>query len=102
MNKEKFIEELKKINIEITENQLKKLDEYYELLLLQLKNQNLDSSKLSQLNKKYSELLIVKILHGVLGLISKYSFKTFSAISEIQITESYLPYIHLSPYFKIG
>ena len=33
MNKEKFIEELKKINIEITENQLKKLDEYYELLL---------------------------------------------------------------------
>ena len=33
MNKEKFIEELKKINIEITESQLKKLDEYYELLL---------------------------------------------------------------------
>ena len=33
MNKENFIEELKKINIEITDSQLKKLDEYYELLL---------------------------------------------------------------------
>lgn len=33
MNKEEFVEELKKINIEITDFQLEKLDEYYELLL---------------------------------------------------------------------
>lgn len=33
MNKEKFIEELKKINIEVTEKQLEKLERYYELLV---------------------------------------------------------------------
>lgn len=33
MNKEIFIEELKKINIEITEEQLKKLDFYYHLMI---------------------------------------------------------------------
>ena len=33
MNKEKFIEELKNINIEITKEQLEKLDMYYELLV---------------------------------------------------------------------
>ena len=33
MNKEEFIEELKKINIEIDNNQLEKLDRFYNLLL---------------------------------------------------------------------
>lgn len=33
MNKEEFINELKKINIEITEEQLQKLDKFYKLLL---------------------------------------------------------------------
>ena len=33
MNKELFIEELKKINIEITEEQLQKLNKFYELLI---------------------------------------------------------------------
>jgi len=33
MNKEEFIEELKKINIELTEDQLNKLDFFYKLLL---------------------------------------------------------------------
>lgn len=33
MNKEKFISELKKINIEISQEQLEKLEKYYELLI---------------------------------------------------------------------
>ncbi len=33
MDKNRFIEELKKINIEINENQLEKLDKYYQLLV---------------------------------------------------------------------
>jgi len=33
MNKEEFVEELKKINIDITEEQLKKLDLFYQLML---------------------------------------------------------------------
>ena len=33
MNKEEFVKELEKINISITENQLKQLDKYYHLLI---------------------------------------------------------------------
>lgn len=34
MNRERFIEELKKINIEITDAQIKQLDKFYELLII--------------------------------------------------------------------
>ena len=33
MNQSRFIEELKKINIELSDNQLKQLEKYYELLV---------------------------------------------------------------------
>lgn len=41
MNQNKFIEELKKINIEITEKQLNQLEKYYELLIKWNKKMNL-------------------------------------------------------------
>ena len=41
MNKELFIEELKKLNIEVTEDKLIKLDEYYQLLVSENKLYNL-------------------------------------------------------------
>ena len=41
MTQSNFIEELKKINIEITEKQLKQLEEYYELLIEYNKVMNL-------------------------------------------------------------
>ena len=65
MNKEKFIEELKKINIEITENQLKKLDEYYELLLEWNKKINLTriiEKKDVYLKHFYDSLTLSKVI----------------------------------------
>lgn len=41
MNKQQFVEELKKINIEITHEQLEKLEKYYELLVETNKKINL-------------------------------------------------------------
>ena len=41
MNQDKFLEELKKINIELTEEQLTQLDKYYELLIEYNKVMNL-------------------------------------------------------------
>ena len=41
MTKEQFIEELKKINVDITEYQLKQLEQYYELLIEWNKKMNL-------------------------------------------------------------
>lgn len=41
MNKETFIEELKKLNIEVTEDKLTKLDKYYQLLVTENKLYNL-------------------------------------------------------------
>ena len=33
MNKDKFIEEIKKINIEVTEEKIRQLEMYYEMLI---------------------------------------------------------------------
>ena len=41
MNKEEFISELKKINIDITEQQLKDLEKYYQILVEENKKYNL-------------------------------------------------------------
>lgn len=41
MNKENFIKELQKLNIEITEDKLEKLEKYYELLVEENKKYNL-------------------------------------------------------------
>ena len=41
MNQSEFVEELRKINIELTDNQLQKLEKYYELLIEWNKKMNL-------------------------------------------------------------
>ena len=45
MNLNKFINELKKINIDITEEQLSKLDIYYNLLITENEKYNLTNNK---------------------------------------------------------
>lgn len=66
MNKEKFINELKKININITAEQLNNLDIYYNLLIEENKKYNLTSiTDIDQVYLKhfYDSLTITKIIN---------------------------------------
>ena len=63
MNKETFIDELKKININITNNQLEKLNIYYHLLITENKKYNLTTITNEQdvyLKHFYDSLTIIK------------------------------------------
>lgn len=64
MNNQQFIEELKKINIDITDNQLNKLNQYYQLLIEENKKINLTGIteyNLVYLKHFYDSLTINKI-----------------------------------------
>ncbi len=65
MNKEKFIEELDKINIILTEEQIEKLDKFYKLLIEWNKKINLtriEDEKEVYLKHFYDSLTIVKVV----------------------------------------
>lgn len=65
MNKQKFIDELLKLNIEISEIQLEKLEKYYEILERENKLYNLTSITEKEsvfLKHFYDSLTIVKII----------------------------------------
>ena len=65
MNQDKFIEELKKINIDITSYQLKQLDKYYQLLVEYNKQFNLTAiteKKDVYLKHFYDSLTLTKII----------------------------------------
>ena len=66
MNKEQFINELKKININITDDTIKKLEQYYHILVEENKKYNLTAiTEESQVYLKhfYDSLCIVKIIN---------------------------------------
>ena len=66
MNKQEFIEELKKININITKEQLSHLEVYYQLLVEENKKYNLTSiteEKEVYLKHFYDSLTIVKYIN---------------------------------------
>ena len=66
MNKEQFINELKKININITDDTVKKLEEYYHILVEENKKYNLTAiTEETQVYLKhfYDSLCIVKIIN---------------------------------------
>lgn len=65
MNQSRFIEELKKLNIEITDKQLKDLETYYEMLIEYNKKMNLTGiTEKEQVYLKhfYDSLTIIKII----------------------------------------
>ena len=65
MNKEKFIEELKKINITLTSEQLDMLEKYYEVLIEENKKYNLTAITKKEdvyLKHFYDSLTLVKII----------------------------------------
>lgn len=65
MNKEEFIKELEKLNISLTQNQLEKLEEYYNLLIEKNKVINLTSITNKEdvyLKHFYDSLTISKII----------------------------------------
>lgn len=65
MNKEEFIKELLKLNIELTDNQLNQLDIYYQQLVVENKKYNLTSitdENLVYLKHFYDSLTITKII----------------------------------------
>lgn len=65
MNKEKFIEELEKINIILTEEQIEKLDKFYKLLIEWNKKINLtriEDEKEVYLKHFFDSLTIVKVV----------------------------------------
>ena len=66
MNKELFIEELKKLNIEVTEDKLTKLEKYYQLLVSENKLYNLTAiteEKQVYLKHFYDSLTISKTIN---------------------------------------
>lgn len=66
MNKEEFIKSLKELNIEITDNQLNQLEQYYELLVTENKKYNLTAiTEKEQVYLKhfYDSLTITKIIN---------------------------------------
>ena len=66
MNKEEFIQELKKINIEITDKKLKQLEEYYKFLIQENQKYNLTSiteESLVYLKHFYDSLTITKSIN---------------------------------------
>jgi len=65
MNKEEFISELKKINIDITEKQLKDLEKYYQILVEENKKYNLTTiteEKEVYLKHFYDSITMTKII----------------------------------------
>lgn len=95
MNKEEFIKELEKLNINITSDMLKKLDIYYNLLVSYNKNVNLTSiteEKDVYLKHFYDSLTLIKAIDltkplkvcdvgtgaGFPGLVLKIVFPTLS------------------------
>ena len=65
MNQSRFIEELQKLNIEITDKQLKDLETYYEMLIEYNKKMNLTGiTEKEQVYLKhfYDSLTIIKII----------------------------------------
>ena len=65
MNKEKFIEELEKLNIILTEEQIEKLDKFYKLLIEWNKKINLtriEDEEEVYLKHFYDSLTIVKVV----------------------------------------
>lgn len=65
MNKKEFVEELKKLNIEISEYQLNQLDEYYKLLITWNQKINLTSiieEKEVYLKHFYDSLTLIKVI----------------------------------------
>ena len=95
MNKEEFIKELEKLNINITSDMLKKLDIYYNLLVSYNKNVNLTSiteEKEVYLKHFYDSLTLIKAIDltkplkvcdvgtgaGFPGLVLKIVFPTLS------------------------
>lgn len=66
MNKEKFLEELKKINISLTNKQLEQLEEYYQLLVKENQLYNLTSITKKEdvyLKHFYDSLTITKVIN---------------------------------------
>lgn len=65
MNKEEFIKELKKINIELTETQLNQLDKYYKILVEENQKYNLTAITEEQevyLKHFYDSITLTKII----------------------------------------
>lgn len=65
MNKEEFIQELKKINIELTEQKLNQLDKYYHILVEENQKYNLTAITQEQdvyLKHFYDSLTLTKII----------------------------------------
>ena len=65
MNKEQFINELKKININISVDTLSKLEEYYQILVEENKKYNLTAITEEEqvyLKHFYDSLCIIKII----------------------------------------
>lgn len=66
MNKEQFIKELKKININISDDTLKKLDKYYHILIKENQKYNLTAITEEEqvyLKHFYDSLCLVKIIN---------------------------------------
>ena len=73
MNKEEFIKELKKLNIELNSDTLAKLDEYYNILNEENKKYNLTriiTKEEVYLKHFYDSLTITKIITKTLGKIT--------------------------------
>lgn len=65
MNKEQFTKELEKLNIELTEDKLKKLEKYYELLIEENKKMNLTAITEKEevyLKHFYDSLTLINII----------------------------------------
>ena len=83
MNKEQFIAELKKIDIDITEEQLKKLDRFYNLLIEWNKKINL--TRITEENEVYlkhfyDSLTITKVIDYI-KMRLKYKFENSGKIA---------------------
>ena len=74
MNKEEFIKELKKLNIELNNDTLAKLDEYYNILNEENKKYNLTriiTKEEVYLKQFYDSLTITKIINTSNFFITK-------------------------------
>lgn len=65
MNQNKFVEELRKLNIEVTDNQLKQLEKYYELLVEwneKFNLTNITDKEQVYLKHFYDSITLVKVI----------------------------------------
>ena len=83
MNKKEFIEELKKINIEITNTQLEQLELYKEALITENKKYNLTAITKEEdiyLDKEFKELFSkcskdkLKLIYNIAKIVSGVKF----------------------------